>query len=161
MGSGISSRMGIGSSRARSRVPIVDREENCRTIIGNVDMILMLNKLTSEYGVTITNNNDGEKEYVTINRNIFKQKVDDLEMGLSKEKKEDIRNQMHRINDCLKSGIKNFTIDYPGSSGSNGMINFIIEIRGDITGGRRSKTYRTKKGTRKGKTAKKRGHRRF
>ena len=157
MGNGISSRMGIGS-RVPSRVPIVDRGENCRTIISNADMILMLNELTSR-DVKITNNNHGEKEF-TIDWDIFEQKVNDLKMGLSEKKKKNIKLQMNDIKDCLKSVIKNFTVDDPGSSGSSDMINFTIEIREYSTGGRRSKTRRTKKGKRKGTRRRQRGHRR-
>ena len=154
MGNGISSRMGIGS-RVPSRVRT---EEDCRTTINNHDMILMLNELTSR-DVKITNNNHGEKEF-TIDWDIFEQKVNDLKIGLSEEKKKNIKLQMNDIKDCLKSGIKNFTVDDPGSSGSSDMINFTIEIREYITGGRRSKTYRTKKGKRKGTRRRQRGHRR-
>ena len=71
MGNGISSRMGIGSSRVRSRVRT---EEDCRTTINNHDMILMLDELTSQY-VTIKHNNNGEKVSIIINWQVFKNKV--------------------------------------------------------------------------------------
>ena len=54
-----------------------------------------------------------------------------------------------------------FDVD-KGTSETNGheMLQFTITITPNAAGGRRSKARRTKKGTRKGKTAKKRGHRR-
>jgi hypothetical protein len=45
--------------------------------IVNRDMILMLNELTSR-DVNITNNNNGEKEFVTIYWDTFTRKVNDL-----------------------------------------------------------------------------------
>ena len=61
---------------------------------------------------------------------------------------------MRSIEDCLTSGMNKFTIEHGDMSN---MISFDIVIRGYSTGGRRSKTYRTKKGKRKG--TKRRGYR--
>jgi len=160
MGNGISSRMGIGSSRVRSRVRT---EEDCRTTINNHDMILMLDELTSQY-VTIKHNNNGEKVSIIINWQVFKNKVNDLIEELSqniknKNRKLNVRDQMSHIKDCLKSEMNEFTIEHSRTDDASNMISFDIVIRGYSTGGRRSKTYCTKKGKRKG--TKRRGYRRF
>jgi hypothetical protein len=125
-------------------------------IIDHRAIILMLNGLSSADGVTITEKN-GDK-VINIPKGIFKKKVNEVATISSQEY--DLSQQKQKIIECLDSGTTTFIVDYPGVSLSDGTIQFTIIITPNAAGGRRSKARRTKKGTRKGKTAKKRGHRR-
>ena len=131
--------------------------------IVNRDMILMLNGLTNGTGVTIGDKN-GDK-VINIPKGIFEEKANYLLNELLTDEKLDptksvnLLDQIIRINECLGSGTNTFTVDDPGESPRDGTKNFSIIITPNATGGRRSKTYRTKKGKRKTRR-RQRGHRR-
>jgi len=111
----------------------------------------MLNNLSD--GVTI-NKKTGTKE---ISQKVFEEQANALVE--KSEDKDALKEQIEGITDCLDKGMRKFIIDYPGTRMSE-VIDFSITITPNTAGGRRSKTRRTKRGKRKGKTAKKRGHRR-
>jgi len=142
----------------------MENKEACKNItIVNREIILMLNGLISEGGVTISDNK-GEK-VINIPKGIFKTKVNEvaktlLAGPLSKNNKDALSQQVKKINACLDSGTTTFTVDYPGEHLRDEMLHFSIIITPNATGGRRSKTYRTKKGKRKGTRRRQRGHRR-
>lgn len=115
--------------------------------IDNTHMIYLLKKL-SDTSSTIT-----QTQLV----NKVNEKLTELS---AKTEKDMLLAEMNSILNCVKSGQKEFTIDKPGPTISDEGITFSITITPNAAGGRRSKARRTKKGTRKGKTAKKRGHRR-
>ena len=117
--------------------------ENCRKIITNPNMIIMLRDLS----IGLPKNSDGN---VTIEEKEFKYRVDKFAELLIKTDKDELLEEMGKILHCVKSNATDFHIEIPLPKSSD-TIDLYIKITPTATGGRRSKTRRTKKGKRKGR----------
>ena len=144
MGSGISSSKKVGSKEVIRRIN--NSQEACRRIINNSTMI---------------NNVLMGLPTPTITKGEFINKVDKVAQDLSEPYKSAFLREKDAILTCVQNGNNTFDIETVGRSSSNEMLDFTITITPNATGGRRSKTYRTKKGKRKGTKRRRRGYRRF
>ena len=101
-----------------------------------------------------------KSENATITKTMFIDKVEKVAKGLPEPQRGALLKEKDKILMCIKNGTNEFLVEHVGDSIHDEMISFDITFAPNATGGRRSKARRTKKGKRKGKTAKKRGHRR-
>ena len=106
-------------------------------------MIIMLRDLSKG----LPKNSDGA---VTIKEEDFKGRVDKFAELLIKTDKDALLQEMGKILHCVKYNATDFHIEIPLPTSSD-TIDLYIKITPTATGGRRSKTRRTKKGKRKGK----------
>jgi hypothetical protein len=141
--------MDSGSSNEEVSKRERNNKENCRTIINNSDMIMMLRDLSKK----------GNSRTVSITRSVFEGMVNERAESLLETDKVALLKEKEAILGCVDSGTTEFDIDKPSYNGSSNGIALTIIITS--AGGRRSKTRRAKKGKRKETKRRRRGHRRF
>lgn len=97
-------------------------------------------------------------EDTTITKREFINKVNKIAEELSEPDKSAFLREKDAILACVKNGNNEFIVEHVGDTIHDEMISFDITITPNATGGRRSKTYRTKKGKRKTARRRQRGH---